>query len=543
MRIVSAVILLMIAFGLVACDGNGVSNGNTSLSSTKAITAFSFTNPAATCIINDGAKTISVNVPYGTNVTALVATYTTTGASVKIGSSVQTSGTTPNDFTNSIGYIVTAADGTTALYTASVTVSPPAGGTLDMSFGIDGKVTTAFGSNFGGAYAAAIQTDGKIVAVGYTGLSPSPNCANCSSTGNMSAIARYNADGSLDTNFGDGGKVVTAFGSIDDRALAVANQTDGKIVAVGYSNTGTAKVFALARYNTDGTLDASFGTGGKVTTAIGSIDDHALAVAIQTDGKIVTAGYSNTGIADIFALARYNTDGTLDMSFGTGGKVTTTYGTFRDRIEAIRIQTDGKIVAAGHSWDGTVSVFALARYNSNGTLDASFGSGGKVTTVLGTSDSYAYAIAVQTDGKIITSGWSWVGTAGTGNVFALARYNSNGTLDTNFGTGGTTTTAFGASDSQAFDVAIQADGKLVTVGWSIIGNTSGFTYVFALARYNNDGTLDTGFGTGGQLTTAFGTSVDYATDVAIQSDGKIVTVGLSWTSTTSASFAIARYWP
>lgn len=526
MRIVSVVILLMIAFCLAACGGNGVSNGNSPLSSTKAITAFSFTNPATIGTINEGAKTITVNVPFGTNVTALIATFTTTGASVKVGSSVQTSGSTPNDFTNSIGYIVTAADGTTALYTATVTASPPAGGTLDMSFGIGGKTTTAFGASFDGAYAATIQADGKIVAVGYS----------TTGTAKVFAVARYNSNGTLDTNFGSGGKVTTAIGSIDDRAFAVATQADGKIVAVGFTNTSTTKVFALARYNTDGTLDTNFGTGGKVTTAVGAVDDRASAVAIQTDGKIVTAGYSNTGTADIFALARYNTDGTPDTSFGTGGKATTSFGTFRDRIQAINIQTDGKIVAAGHSWNGTASVFTLARYSSNGTLDTSFGSGGKVTTAIGTSDSYAYAIAIQTDGKIVAAGWSWNGTT---NVFALARYNSNGTLDTSFGTGGITTTVFGSSNVQAFAVAIQPDGKLVAAGWSITGST----YVFALARYNTDGTLDANFGTGGKLTTAFGSSVDYASAVAIQPDGKIVTAGLSWNSPTASSFALARYWP
>lgn len=159
-----------------------------------------------------------------------------------------------------------------------------------------------------------------------------------------------------------------------------------------------------------------------------------------------------------------------------------------------------------------------------------------MTTAIGTSDSYAYAIAIQTDGKIVAAGWSWNGTT---NVFALARYNSNGTLDTSFGTGGMTTTVFGSSNVQAFAVAIQPDGKLVAAGWSITGST----YVFALARYNTDGTLDANFGTGGKLTTAFGPSVDYASAVAIQTDGKIVTAGLSWNSPTTSSFALARYWP
>jgi uncharacterized delta-60 repeat protein len=521
-------LLIMVVVALFACSGstNTSPGGGNNTDSSKAITAFSFASPAATGTINESAKTISITVPNGTNITALIATFTTTGASVKVGSTIQVSGTTPNDFTNLVSYTVTAANSSTATYSVAVTISSPAAGTLDMTFGNGGKVRSAFGTNFDAAYAAAIQTDGKIVAAG------------CADTGTVKvfALARYNSTGSLDTTFGTGGKVTTAFGTVDDRAFAVAIQTDGKIVVGGYSNTGTAKVFALARYNSDGTLDTSFGTGGKVTTAIGTADDSARDVAILSDGKIVLAGYSNTGAADIFALSRYNSNGTLDTSFGTGGKVTTAFGTFRDRIEAIAITSDQKIVAVGHSWNGLISVIVLARYIADGSLDSSFGSGGKVTTAVGTSDSYGYSVALQANGKIVAAGWSWSGA----NVFALARYNIDGSLDANFGAAGLTTTAFGTSNAQAFDIAIQADGKVVAAGWSI---DTTYTYYFALSRYNIDGTLDSSFGTGGELTTAFGSLVDYACAVDIQSDGKIVTSGLSWTSASSSSFALARYWP
>ena len=230
-------------------------------------------------------------------------------------------------------------------------------------YNTDGTLDATFGSSgkvIGGgnwANAVAIQTDDKIVAAGYNRV-----------IGNMSfSLARYNTDGSLDTTFGTSGTVNTAFLGFDD-ASAVAIQANGKIVAVGGSQGNGAKVFALARYNPDGALDMGFGAGGKVTTAIGTIWDAANALAVQADGKIVAVGSSEispgdfaTGPATVYALARYNTDGSLDTKFGTDGKVTTAFGVV-DTGNAVAVQQDGKIVAAGASQTGSISVFALARY-------------------------------------------------------------------------------------------------------------------------------------------------------------------------------------
>ncbi len=406
-------------------------------------------------------------------------------------------------------------------------VTPPAAGTLDTGFGTMGKVTTSFGTSVqAGAYAAVLQSDGKNIAAGYA----------TSGTGTVFAMARYNVDGTLDSSFSSTGTVTTAFGSIDDRILSVVIQTDGKIIAAGYSNTGTANVFALARYNPDGSLDSAFGTGGKVTTSLGSVDDTAQTVAIQSDGKIIAAGYSNNGTCDVFALARYNSDGTLDTNFGTEGKATNAVGTFRNRIETIALQTDGKIVAAGHS----DSTFTVARYNSDGSLDTGFGIAGIMKTVIG-KYSYGYSCKIQSNGKIVVAGWSV--TDGTfQNVFALVRYNGDGSLDSSFGNSGVAITALGASDTQAFDLAIQQDGKIVTAGWSIPGGSTP-PYLFALARYNADGTLDTSFGSQGVVTTTFSSWTDYACSVAIQSDGKILATGLSRPDSTSSFFAVARYLP
>ncbi|MCA1625670.1 MAG: FG-GAP-like repeat-containing protein, partial [Acidobacteria bacterium] len=178
------------------------------------------------------------------------------------------------------------------------------------------------------------------------------------------ALARYNTDGSLDNSFGTGGKVTTPFGSDNDNAYAIAVQPDGKIVVAGdsYSTTLSNYTFAVARYNQDGSLDASFGTGGKVATDFSSRDDDAYSVAIQKNGKIIVAGRASNGSNYDFALARYNTNGSLDASFGTGGKVMTPIGSGDDIVRSVAVQSDGRIVAAGSSFNGANLDFALVRY-------------------------------------------------------------------------------------------------------------------------------------------------------------------------------------
>ena len=350
-----------------------------------------------------------------------------------------------------------------------------------------------------GAAGVAIQDDGKIVATG-------------AGDGDF-ALARYTPDGRLDASFGKGGKVLTDLGG-EDYALAVAIQHDGKIVATGL---GWDTEFALARYTPDGRLDASFGKGGKVLESFSGYPNYASAVAIQGDGKIVAAG--TTSYLD-FALARYTPDGRLDPSFGTGAVVETDFSSdYPDYGEAVAIQDDGKIVAAG---DGDRD-FALARYTPDGRLDASFGTGGKVLTDLGKYDG-ASAVAIQADGKIVAAGASGSRTF----AFALARYTPDGRLDASFGKGGTVLTDLGGEDGAA-GVAIQDDGKIVAAGAGDGG--------FALARYTPDGRLDASFGTGGTVLTDLG-GKDGAAGVAIQDDGKIVAAGAG-----DGDFALARYLP
>jgi uncharacterized delta-60 repeat protein len=354
---------------------------------------------------------------------------------------------------------------------------------------------------------------------------------SATASGNLDfALARYNTDGSLDTSFDGDGKVTTDFAAGADEALAVAVQADGKIVAGG-SAAISGVDFALTRYNTDGSLDPTFDGDGRVTTDYGFGSSQIRGLAVQADGKIVAAGYGSSTAFDFF-LARYLTNGSLDPTFGGGdGKVTFLgFGPNNHEAHSVAIQTDGKIVAAGCTNCSTSSSnFALVRLNPDGSLDGTFDGDGKATTDFAGNNDLARAVALQTDGKIVAAG-----SASGGLVFALARYNADGSLDMGFDSDGKVTTNF-ASGDQARDVAVQPDGKIVAAGLAC-----GFCFPaagdFGLARYNADGSLDTTFSGDGKVTTDFGFANELAFATALQSDGKIVAAGVA-----GGTFALARY--
>lgn len=410
----------------------------------------------------------------------------------------------------------------------------PSAGALDPTFGVGGKVTTDFlgPTNDFELAGTVLQPDGKIVLAG----SSEPLR---SSAGGGFAVARYNTDGSLDTTFGTGGKVVPIIGgNFISRAQAVALQGDGKIVAAGWAYNGSSTDFAVIRYNPDGSLDTTFGTGGEVLTDFGFGYNEATAIMIQGDGKIVVAGEAAQANARDFALARYNSDGSLDTTFGTGGEVLTAFGgdTYQG-ASSLAIQSNGDIVAAGASITATSSNVALARYTPSGSLDTTFGSGGEVLTAVGNTFSAAASVAIQGDGKIVASGTAYTGTS-TGTDFALVRYNSDCSVDTTFGSGGETTTDFGSLNDAGGKVAIQSNGDIVAVGDSYQSITGPD---FALARYTPSGSLDTSFGSGGKVLTDFGNTQDYATGLVLQTNGAIVAAGDSIQPTTGYDFAVARY--
>ncbi len=360
--------------------------------------------------------------------------------------------------------------------------------TFNPSGGEPGTVTVDLlgtGSPEDAITAVAVQpNDGKIVVVGFSHDGP-PFLPD------HFALIRLNSDGSLDTGFGTGGRVATVISSSDDDANAVAIDANGKIVVAGFASTG-GHDFVAVRYNSDGSLDTTFNSGGSmpgVATAdlsgAGS-NDLGFAMALQGDGKIVVAGESNAAGDFDFAVARFNADGTLDATFNpTGtkpGTATTNLLSTGERANAVAIQSDGRIVLAGNTDSSGSDDFALVRYNADGTLDTSFNAGGSkpgtVTTDFSGSGStdFAEALAFQADGKIVVVGPSQ--TTGLNPDFALARYSADGTLDTTFGTGGKVLTDFTSnSNDQARGVAVLGDGKI------LVGGDSGD---FALARYAGD---------------------------------------------------------
>ncbi len=397
-------------------------------------------------------------------------------------------------------------------------------GQLDPTFGSMGLVTTDFFQTNSVAHAIAIQADGKIVAGGLGGYTSG------------FALARYNANGSLDTTFGSNGDglVTFDFGGYSSELDGVAIQGDGKIVVAGWATTSyfdTQPKVVVARLNPNGSLDTSFGSQGKRIIVIGGVDDEAHALAIQPDGKIVLVGQATSSSGSIyFTVLRLTNLGSFDLTFGNqGGFISHFPGAVNDAAYAVRLQPDGKIVAAGYTGPAT-GIFGVLRLTTSGAPDATFGNGGFVSTNFG-GDDIVYGLGIQTDGKIDAAGEITVN--GLAN-FGLARYNANGTLDSSFGTGGKVTTAMGLQNwaSIAKGLVIQPNGKLVAAGYAYGGGNS----AFAVARYTSNGALDSGFGNGGKAYALFNGN-EQALAVALQGDGKIVTAG----ETLNERFALARF--
>ena len=385
-------------------------------------------------------------------------------------------------------------------------------GTLDSSFGVNGKVVNQM---YGEAYCTALQKDGKILAAGLA-------------YEEAIIIVRYNADGSLDNTFGVAGKVLTdiyaEWNIFYTQALAMAVQGDGKIVITGYGIRDVGMYgdydIILARYNTDGTLDAGFGNNGIVINDFYGTDEYAAALAIQPDGKIVIGGTSSA-----LLIARYNTDGSPDLTFGGTGWIKK-YNT--GGVASIALQPDGKIVAAGTSTSGG-DRFVVSRIDADGKVDSTFGSNGSVFTDFGPGGDQLNSIALQPDGKIVGVGKTG-GAVGQDGSFALIRYLSNGSIDTSFGIAGKVITEIPGRFSEAHKILL-ANGKIYVAGSA---------FDFAIAHYNKDGSLNDHFGNAGTQITDMGGG-DRGYDALLQPDGKIIVIGTSYDTPTENNFAIVRY--
>lgn len=352
-------------------------------------------------------------------------------------------------------------------------------GALDTSFGSHGEVRTSFSVN-ATATAVAIRADGSILVAGPTG--------SATSTERRIAIARYLPDGRLDPSFGRNGRVMTVLeaktvGVFLGASLVV--EPSGKIIVAATTDSqgGGASRFGLAAYNANGSVDLRFGHKGLTTTGFGDDGVIATALALEPNGKLVAAGYTyapTTYALQGFALARYTPQGSLDLTFGSHGEVSTVVGA-ASAAAVVAVQTDGRIIAGGSSFTQSnlqVRHFALVRYTPAGTLDPKFGNHGVVTTTFSGDDGVS-GVAIESRG-LVASGTT-VSRQGGHSRFALARYLRNGRPDTTFGRGGKATTSFASGDAQAHDLIPDRTGRLVVAGEVLNNRTN--SSAFALARY------------------------------------------------------------
>jgi uncharacterized delta-60 repeat protein len=381
-------------------------------------------------------------------------------------------------------------------------------GSLDPSFGNNGIFTYSIGTSNDQGTDIAQLTDGKIIVVGHSYTD--------ASTLDDFFVQRLTSDGSIDPDFGTNGKVLVDFLNGEDKAQAVAIQSDGKILVAGYTLGSSGFNFAIARLLPDGTLDDGFGTNGKVIANFGSTD-FCLAIRLLSDGKILLAGRAYNGITSDFALARLQPNGTLDNSFGSSGMVMFDLYGEQESINAITLQSDGKIVAVGETYNGNIGAFVVARFMPNGSPDISFGEGGKVKTIIGVESDAAYDVAIQSDGKIVVMGQS---NSSTISDLAVVRYLPNGELDIAFSNDGILIDNVSMFGDYAYAGVLQTDGKILLAGSSVDQEED-----IALFRYLSDGQGDTLFGNNGQVIIDAGTQTQDRVLAMSVRDGKILVAG------------------
>ncbi|MBK8500405.1 MAG: T9SS type A sorting domain-containing protein [Flavobacteriales bacterium] len=399
-------------------------------------------------------------------------------------------------------------------------------GDLDLSFSGDGIATVDFATNQDDrGQCMLVQPDGRILLAG----------GSHQGNGVKFALARLMPDGSLDASFGTNGRATSQVGSppsLDDSFYALALQPDGKIVAVGrtFSN-GVGYRAAVLRYNSNGTLDASFsGDGIQVDDLGAGNDDSYYGVAVQPDGRIVAAGIAKGTVDYDVVVARYTTSGALDASFSSDGYAIMDIGNVDNRASAMVLQPDGSIVIAGEHGPPSVDCdFLLARFTPTGGLDPNFGTNGVVISAFSTSTDWAYALALQPDGRLVASGL--VANGAQVNL-ALARYEADGDLDPTFDGDGLALNTYSAV-GYARSVAVLPDGRIAAGG-----NASS---LFMAVMYNANGTPDTGFSADGVVTPITGSSA-FAYAVAVQSDGKLLLAGQANYGATANNFVVARYY-
>ncbi len=397
-------------------------------------------------------------------------------------------------------------------------------GTLDLTFNNAGFATTTVNINHSTGESVAIQSDGKIVVAGISASG---------ATSSEFAVVRYNIDGSIDSTFSSDGIVRTFIGN-SSAAHSVAIQSDGKIVVAGYAYNGLNKNIALACYNSDGSLDTSFNAGGITTLDLAVTNEEAFDVQVQSDNKILVAGTSFSGSNSNFIIARYDTSGLPDSTFDGDGVDTVNFGNLINNCYGMALQNDGKIVLCGNSGDSISLNFALTRIKPDGSMDSTFDLDGKIITPIGLQVDVANAVAIQNDGKIVAAGNYF---NGNDDEFALVRYNIDGSLDTNFDVDGIVIAPLTPFNDQANSILVQSDGKIIVAGYSNLNGDD----LFALTRFTGNGRYDSTFAYDGVVMGHFGPYASWAYDAALQSDGKIVIAGVSQKLNLVYEFLVFRF--
>ena len=383
-------------------------------------------------------------------------------------------------------------------------------GDLDKTFGNDGKVNVGISGYYDVAKSMALQHDGKIIVVGYG------KEALISPKG--LSMTRYLQNGEMDFEFGNYGVNQRVTTDLEGEAYSVAIQKDNKIVITGYTispETNNENI-TLLRFTENGYIDQSFGNKGLIVTEISDKKDESQSVVIQQDGKIVVLGSTDHEPTTDIVLIRYDENGSIDYSFGINGIVITDIKSSMDIGKSIAIQRDGKLIVSAFTYVGNDFFMTLLRYNTNGDLDPTFGKSGFVVTDINTKRG-KMDLALQNDGKIILVGPSEVENS---HHFTVLRFNNNGSLDKSFGRNGVTKTIIG-NYSEAESVALDLNGNIVVAGTTELGIEQ-----FVVAMYNQQGTLVPDFGSGGIVKTSFiKNSVDRAHSVVIDNIGNIIVAG------------------
>jgi len=389
-------------------------------------------------------------------------------------------------------------------------------GSLDPSFANNGIFTSQINTSWDEAKALTVQEDGKIVTAGYIDQSGADPA-----TGDDFYIRRFNTDGSPDLDFGEDGIVIQDLSGGADGAWDVEIQSDGKIVAAGFGWQSWERALVM-RLNQDGTLDDSFGDAGMAVIEIGGFTDRIWDIEIQPDGKIVGCGtcFVSGSNFDWCAL-RLHTNGNLDTTFGDDGVLSLDLGDQQVSAEALAILDDERILMGGYSNSSGPYAMQFAMLNSDGTLDETWGEEGLVQVVISGADDALKSIAIQPDGKIVGGGYSW---NGSNYDYALVRLNPDGSLDESFDGDGLERTSIGEANDAIEDIYIRPNGKILAGGYSEV---EGSVFDWSLAMYNPDGSLEEGFGTDGKVIAGISDGWDTAFGIEPSADGNILTAGFS----------------